>query len=155
MSDEQAERNAVTFSYERPETLPDTDSPKSHAMLANENVTAAEVQIIQEGEKGSTLHSHKDMDGFWMPLKGEARFYTVNDEVIGELSEYEGILIPQDFPYWHENAGDGELELLHVLSFDPQVERDSQVDEHLEGKLKSEQQYLDGNQETIPNPRKK
>jgi mannose-6-phosphate isomerase-like protein (cupin superfamily) len=57
------------------------------------------------------------MDGFWFVLRGAARFYTSNDDVLAELGPDEGILIPRDFPYWFESVGDAQLELLQVEAY--------------------------------------
>lgn len=64
------------------------------------------------------LHSHNSIDGFWMVLKGRARFHGDNGVVIGEFDPLEGALIPRDTRYWFESVGDQDLELLQVLAFD-------------------------------------
>lgn len=40
------------------------------------------------------------------------RFYTTDDEIIGEFGHHEGILIPRGYRYWFESCGEEDLELL-------------------------------------------
>jgi mannose-6-phosphate isomerase-like protein (cupin superfamily) len=64
------------------------------------------------------LHSHQHLDGFWLVLSGRARFYTTDDVLLRECGPFEGMLIPRGFPYWFENVGDEELEMLQVEASD-------------------------------------
>jgi mannose-6-phosphate isomerase-like protein (cupin superfamily) len=78
------------------------------------------VQIIGEGGENN-LHSHKGLDGFWMVLSGQVKFYGPGDVLIGEFGKHEGILIPADAQYWFESSSDEPLEILQMAGFDKSV----------------------------------
>ena len=105
------------FSFEPPEY----EHKKDVIRLADTDSFKADMQIVREGG-ANNLHSHTGNDGFWFVLDGEARFYTEEDEVVAELGEREGILIPHDYPYWVESAGETPLTILHVASYVEGVE---------------------------------
>lgn len=114
-----ADQSAIrTFRYKKPESL--GKSGKAIVQLAESDIIRGRVQIVREGGENN-LHSHKGMDGFWMVLKGRVRFYGPGDEVIGEFGEHEGILLPRGTQYWFEKAGEGDLELLQMASFEKGV----------------------------------
>jgi mannose-6-phosphate isomerase-like protein (cupin superfamily) len=73
----------------------------------------AAVQTLSDGGENN-LRSHRQLDGFWFVLKGCARFYTTDDEIVAELGPMEGVLIPRNFPYWFESVGDEDLHLLQI-----------------------------------------
>ena len=101
-------RKPQYFRYEKP----DVTTPKGTVKLAQTDILKTAVQIIRDGG-GNNLHSHAVTDTCWMVLKGRARFYGDNDEVIGEFGPYEGITTPRGTAYWFESAIEGEnLELL-------------------------------------------
>jgi len=140
-----SEYPAQTFEYEPVES----EDPKIHIDLCETKEQVGEVQIV--GEDGANnLHSHQDADGFWMVLGGKARFYTAGDEVIGEFGPYEGVQIPRDFPYWFESAGDEKLEILHVVSIDPELSSE-RVDH--EGEKEERNKHFDGTVRRITDPR--
>ena len=64
------------------------------------------------------MQTHKHLDGFWMVLKGRARFNTEGDVVIAETGPLEGVLLPRGYKYWLEKVGEEDLEMLQVESFD-------------------------------------
>lgn len=86
---------------------------KTFQLLCRSDHLIAGVQVVGEGGE-TNLHSHRNKDGFWFVLKGRARFYTTDDEVLAELGPNEGVLVPRNFPYWFERVGDVELEILQV-----------------------------------------
>jgi mannose-6-phosphate isomerase-like protein (cupin superfamily) len=98
---------AQYFHYETPEF----DQPKASSRLGYTDQAFMKVQVIKDGGE-VTLHSHTYQDGFWMVLKGRAKFYTTDDVVVADLGPYEGIVVPRGFPYWFETAGDEPLEIL-------------------------------------------
>lgn len=106
------------FSYKKPETL---RGGKSIVQLAQSDIIRGRVQIVREGGENN-LHSHKGMDGFWMVLRGRVKFYGPGDELIAELSQHEGILLPRGTQYWFESSGDEDLELLQMAAFEKGVE---------------------------------
>jgi mannose-6-phosphate isomerase-like protein (cupin superfamily) len=107
--------NAKVMKYERP-TLKD-GQPKAVKLLARSDRAFFAVQLVSEGGENN-LHSHAHVDGFWFVLSGRARFYTTDDEVIGEFGPYEGVLVPRTYPYWFESCGDDELEILQFEASD-------------------------------------
>jgi len=100
------------FTYD----CPTFDNGKQAVMLARSDRLIASVQVLKEGGENN-LHSHPHQDGFWMVLKGCARFYGENDVLIAELGAHQGILIPRNTRYWFEMSGSEPLELLQVEAF--------------------------------------
>ena len=109
MSDSKEPR-AQIINYSTPENQ---DVPKTVTLLARSDIVFAAVQNLLEGGENN-LHHHKDQDGFWFVLSGRVRFYTVDDEVIGEFGRHQGVLVEHGFPYWFESIGEEPLELLQV-----------------------------------------
>jgi mannose-6-phosphate isomerase-like protein (cupin superfamily) len=95
---------------------PSLEKPKHVVMFCRTSSMFTAVQVLAPGGGENKLHSHANMDGFWFVLRGRVRFYTTDDEVVGDLGPEEGILLPHGYPYWFENVGDGELELLQFES---------------------------------------
>ena len=105
---EERVRKIQTFKYEKPNVT----TPKGSIKLCQSDILKAAVQIIRDGG-GNNLHSHAAADTCWFVLKGRARFYGENDEILGEFGQYEGIMTPRGTQYWFESAIKGEdLELL-------------------------------------------
>jgi mannose-6-phosphate isomerase-like protein (cupin superfamily) len=124
---EGSQDQATPARFEYGGTPPPFNAPKKHFRLCRTSLLDADVQVL--GEKGANnLHSHTGNDGFWFVLKGRAKFYDHDDEVIGDLGPMQGILIEHDTPYWFEGAGDEMLEILHVAARDPRVNPDTRVD---------------------------
>lgn len=59
------------FKYRKPDNL---IGGKSIVQLAESDIIRGCVQIVREGGENN-LHSHKGMDGFWLVLRGRAKFY--------------------------------------------------------------------------------
>jgi mannose-6-phosphate isomerase-like protein (cupin superfamily) len=107
----EAESRMKSFAYKRPDV--EFNAQKGVYYLAYSDIVRAVVQIIPEGGDNE-LHYHPGTDGFWMVLKGRARFYGP-DGVIGEFGPQEGILMPRNCRYWFETADTSEeLHLLQV-----------------------------------------
>lgn len=123
MAYQQEKTEARTAQPQRPPAAPFTyaraefDAGKQVVMLARTDRMMATVQILQEGGENN-LHSHPHQDGFWMVLKGAARFYGEDDALIAEVGVNEGVLIPRGTRYWFEKVGPDALELLQVEAFD-------------------------------------
>jgi len=109
MSDSKEPR-AQIINYSTPENQ---DVPKTVTLLARSDIVFAAVQNLLEGGENN-LHHHKYQDGFWFVLSGRVRFYTVDDEVVGEFGRHQGVLVERGFPYWFESVGEEPLELLQV-----------------------------------------
>lgn len=89
--------------------------------LAQTDILFANIQMIARGGDNN-LHAHAGMDGLWFVLAGRARFYGPGqNDVIGEVGPREAVLIPRNFPYWFEQVGSEELELLQVEAIDKSV----------------------------------
>lgn len=108
---------AQPFRYTTPEMPDGPMVGKFVVRLARTDRMLANVQVLKNGGE-TNLHTHHHLDGFWMVLKGRARFYGEGDAVIADLGEKEGILIPRHFKYWFESVGDEVLEILQVESAD-------------------------------------
>lgn len=107
--------DAKLINYERP-TLKD-GQPKAVKMLARSDRAFFAVQVVRDGGENN-LHSHAHVDGFWFVLSGRARFYTTNDELVGEFRPHQGVLVPRGYPYWFESCGDEDLEMLQFEASD-------------------------------------
>lgn len=105
-------QSATVFKYQ----APSLERPKGILPLCKSDILMAAVQVIKRGGENN-LHSHAGMDGFWFVLRGKARFYGEGDAVLGELGQFEGILLPRGVSYWFESVGDEMLELLQVEAF--------------------------------------
>ena len=111
------QRKVQMFRYERPEV----STPKGIMKLAQTDLVKGAVQIVRQGGDNN-LHSHAGADTFWMVLKGRARFYSSDEDVISEFGPYEGIVTPRGTPYWFESADANEdLELLQVAAYEKGV----------------------------------
>jgi len=101
---------ATVFKYVKEEPK----RSKGMQLLCRTDRVVAAVQVVKAGGE-TNLHSHSLLDGVWFVLKGRAKFYTMDDELVADLGPYEGILVPRDYPYWFER-GDGpdDLEILQV-----------------------------------------
>ena len=100
------------FTYDRPQL----ERERHVVMLAQTDRMMAAVQVLKSGGENN-LHSHTNLDGFWMVLKGRVRFYGDGDALLGEFGPYSGILIPRGSRYWFESCSDEPLELLQVEAF--------------------------------------
>jgi mannose-6-phosphate isomerase-like protein (cupin superfamily) len=107
--------DAELMRYERP--VLKKDQPKAVKMLGRTDRAFFAVQLVKEGGENN-LHSHAHVDGFWFVLSGRARFYTTDDELLGEFGPMEGVVIPRGYPYWFESASDAPLELLQFEASD-------------------------------------
>ena len=116
----QRPRPPRAFKYEKP---PSQETAKAIVGLGQTDIIRGAVQVIKEGGDNN-LHSHTGMDGFWMVLKGRARYYGPGDEVLGEFGVHEGIVMPRGAQYWFESVGDEVLELLQVVAFDRDVKNE-------------------------------
>jgi mannose-6-phosphate isomerase-like protein (cupin superfamily) len=103
------EPDAQVFKYLRPEIT----SGKGFVRLCQTAYLGASVQVVAQGGENN-LHFHRYQDGFFMVLAGRVRFYGDGDRLIADLGPNEGILIPHDFKYWFESAGEQNLELIQV-----------------------------------------
>jgi mannose-6-phosphate isomerase-like protein (cupin superfamily) len=106
---------AKLINYARP--VLNESQPKAVKMLARTDRAFFAVQVVREGGENN-LHSHKHVDGFWFVLSGRARFYTTDDELLGEFGPLEGVLVPRGYPYWFESCGADELEILQFEASD-------------------------------------
>lgn len=102
-----------SFEITRPDERPASRMIKR---LCKTDLLSGTVQVLAP-DAGNVMHSHTGQDGFWMVLEGQARFYGDGDEVVEELEEYEGVVIPRGTKYWFDNPGDEDLVLLHVAAY--------------------------------------
>jgi mannose-6-phosphate isomerase-like protein (cupin superfamily) len=96
---------------------PEVDKAKTVVRLCRSDIMYASVHVLTHGGE-TNLHAHLAQDGFWMVLRGKARFYGEGNVVIAELGPNEGILVPRGFQYWFESSSSELLELLQVEAID-------------------------------------
>ena len=106
-----AEAKVKSYSYAKPSGV---NSAKGVVRLGQCDYVRADVQIVKKDGGENNLHYHSNGEGFWMVLKGRVRFYGPGDVVLGEFGPQEGIITPVYSRYWFENAGDEDLEILHI-----------------------------------------
>jgi len=106
-----AEARIKTFSYRKPA---EAGQVKQIANLFRSDLIRLNVQIVKEGGENN-LHYHTGGDNCWMVLRGAARFYGVEDKLLGEFGPNEGILLPGGSRYWFEKVGNEDLEILQIV----------------------------------------
>ncbi len=106
----------IAFKYAKPEVTKD----KTIARLCRTDIMYASVQVIARGGENN-MHAHSAQDGFWMVMKGRAKFYGEEDVLIAELGPNEGVLIPRGVQYWFESSSPEVLEILQVESIDKSI----------------------------------
>jgi mannose-6-phosphate isomerase-like protein (cupin superfamily) len=106
-----------SFQYRDPELKP--GKTRSLTRLATTDILFAAIQLFKSGGE-NVMHSHAGMDGFWMVLKGRARFYLKEGEPL-EFGPLGGLCIPRGVKYWFESIGDVPLETLQVEAIHPQI----------------------------------
>jgi mannose-6-phosphate isomerase-like protein (cupin superfamily) len=113
---------ARAFKYVKPEFQ--DGHPTSVVSLARTNRMWARIQVHSKGGEIG-MHAHKHLDGFWMVIRGRARFYTDGadgeDKLIAEAGPLEGVLLPRGYRYRFEKIGPEDLEILQVESFDVDI----------------------------------
>jgi len=112
---------ARAFKYTKPEFQP--GHPTSVVSLARTDRMWARMQVHSKGGEIG-LHAHKHLDGFWMVIRGRARFYTEGDLVIAEAGPLEGVFLPRGYKYRFEKIGADDLEILQVEVFDVDIPGD-------------------------------
>ena len=101
---------------------------KSNQSLVKAGALGVSVQCVSNDSGETNLHAHPGMDSAWMVLNGKAKFYTVNDRILGELDKNEVISIPAGAPYWFEAANDDPLVILHITSRIPDHQGGNRID---------------------------
>lgn len=108
-----ADAMSATFAYAKPETF---GTARAAVKLAETDILRARVVVLKTGQGENNLHYHTRSDSFWMVIRGKAAFYGPGDELIGEFGPIQGMTTPRYFRYWFKNAGEDELEMLHVFA---------------------------------------
>jgi mannose-6-phosphate isomerase-like protein (cupin superfamily) len=108
-----AEAMAATFSYAKPENF---DSARAAVKLAETDLLRSRVVVLKPGQGENNLHYHTGSDSFWMVIRGRAEFYGPGDEPIGTFGPMQGTTTPRFFRYWFKNAGEDDLEMLHLFA---------------------------------------
>lgn len=109
-----AEAAIRRFSYTTPTKF---ERKKTSVDLGKGEYVRGMIQVVKEGGENN-LHYHANVDGFWMVLKGRAKFYGPGDALIGEFGPQEGLVIPRFARYWFESSGEEQLEILLVQAYD-------------------------------------
>jgi mannose-6-phosphate isomerase-like protein (cupin superfamily) len=110
------QKEPIAFKYVKPELARD----KTIARLCRTDIMYASVQVIAKGGENN-MHAHSAQDGFWMVLKGRAKFYGEGDKLIAELGPNEGVLVPRGVQYWFESSSPEVLEILQVEAIDKTI----------------------------------
>ena len=108
-----AEAAIKRYSYSTPT---DFARQKVSVRLGKGELVRGMIQVVKEGGENN-LHYHSNVDGFWMVLKGRAKFYGPGDVLLGEFGPQEGLVIPRYARYWFESSSDEQLEILLVQAF--------------------------------------
>jgi mannose-6-phosphate isomerase-like protein (cupin superfamily) len=109
-TNEASRPQATVFSYVKQEPKRN----KGMQILARSDIVVSAVQVVKKGGE-TNLHAHRLLDGVWFVLKGRAKFYTEDNELVADLGPLEGILVPRGYPYWFERGeGSDDLEILQV-----------------------------------------
>jgi len=108
-----AEAAIKRYSYKTPTAF---ERKKTSVLLGKGEYVRGMIQVVKEGGENN-LHYHANVDGFWMVLKGRAKFYGPGDALLGEFGPQEGLVIPRFARYWFESTGDEQLEILLVQAF--------------------------------------
>jgi mannose-6-phosphate isomerase-like protein (cupin superfamily) len=116
----EAEGRVQPFHFLLPDDMP--PNAKTYFNLAKTDLVGAQVQIVPQGGENN-LHYHTGEDGFWMVLKGRARFHGP-DGPTGEYGPMQGVLMPRNARYWFEAVDCGEdLHILHISGRQPRDNR--------------------------------
>jgi mannose-6-phosphate isomerase-like protein (cupin superfamily) len=108
-----ADAMSTTFAYAKPQGF---DAARAAVKLAETDIMRARVVVLKTGQGENNLHYHTRSDSFWMIVRGKAAFYGPDDELIGEFGPLQGMTTPRYFRYWFKNAGEEDLEMLHVFA---------------------------------------
>lgn len=137
----EAESRVHTFSYAAPSEV---NRVKQMVNMVRTPNVRVQVQVVHEGGENN-LHYHTNSDGVWMVLKGAAKFYGPSDEIIGDLKEMDGIVLPGGTRYWFETTGDVPLEILHITAVENAKTKDQRinVDQHKDWMKESHLQVYD------------
>jgi mannose-6-phosphate isomerase-like protein (cupin superfamily) len=108
------DRVPTSFAYRKPLAR---QRGKEVVRLCETPILRGSVQVVRQGAP-ENLHSHEGIDGYWMVLRGRARFFGPGNVTLAELGPHEGILIPRAAQYGFESTAAEDLELLQVLAYD-------------------------------------
>lgn len=113
-----AEAKIQPFAYQSP----DIGEGRTRAVvrLVTTDILLGLIQKFEKGGGEVAMHHHTAMDGFWMVLKGQARFHFA-DGTTRELNSHEGLCVPRDVKYWFEQTGPDALEILQVDAIHPNI----------------------------------
>lgn len=109
------ERKFQIFRYSAPEL--NSGKRRAMARLCTTDTTMAAIRKFADGGE-TVMHSHDNLDGFWMVLSGRASFLDA-EGVDHEVGPLEGVMIPRDTPYAFRSIGQEPLQILQVESLYP------------------------------------
>lgn len=107
-----AEAQIETISYTKP--IPN-GRPKQNTWLVRRPHMHVVVQCVHDGGENN-LHYHMHSETTWFVLTGRAVFEGVDGKVLGDLGPMEGIVIPGGSRYKFRKEGEGDLEILQMVS---------------------------------------
>lgn len=130
----EAKPEIQVYKYTRPTLQP--GKKRAGIRLVTTDILVAFMQVFEHGGE-STMHSHAGMDGFWMILKGRARFHAEGDKFY-DVGPMEGVCTPRGFRYWFESIGDEPLQILQVDAIHPGIKNKFYLDPSAATNLQNE-----------------
>ena len=112
------------FQYQDPELKHGKN--RAITRLATTDIMFAAIQVFKSGGE-NVMHSHAGMDGFWMVLKGRARFHLKTGDPV-EVGPLGGLCIPRGVKYWFESVSDEPLEILQVEAIHPRIRNTTELE---------------------------
>jgi mannose-6-phosphate isomerase-like protein (cupin superfamily) len=107
-----AEAQIETIAYTKP--IPN-GRPKQNTWMVRRPHMQVVVQCVHDGGENN-LHYHTNSETTWFVLKGRAVFEGVGGKVLGNLGPMQGIVIPGGSRYRFRKEGEGDLEILQMVS---------------------------------------
>src|SRR5208282_607843 len=95
----EAESRIRKFRYETPALAP--EEVKRVTVVCESDIVTFLVQLVKNGGENN-FHYHTNSETCYMVLRGRARFYGLNDKLLGDLGPFDGILIPGGSRYRFE-----------------------------------------------------
>ena len=93
---------------------------KKSTRLVQTDILSMGVQVVANGGE-TNLHAHNADDAIWLVLGGRAKFYTTDNEVVGDLGKNEALFISRGSPYWFESSSEENLVILRIAAKDKSV----------------------------------
>src|SRR5688572_20758267 len=107
-----AESEIFTFDYTKPTP---NGRPKQVVWMVRRPNMQVVVQVVHDGGENN-LHYHTNSETTWFVLKGRAIFSGQDEKIWGDIGPMQGIVMPGGCRYKFSKAGEGDLEILQMVS---------------------------------------